>query len=731
MIERKFIINKMHCASCAQTIEKALKNLKGVFDCSVSFANSNAIVSFDDTLITEDQIINKIESLGYEALIADEQNYFELQKINRNLEIYNLKKLLVLSSIFTFLIFLISMPFKWFEIKIPFELELLVISASIVQFIVGARFYKSAFVAFKNKTINMDTLVVIGTSAAYFYSLYLLLIGKTEMLYFETSAVLITFILIGNYLVSVSRSKAYEALEKLVSLQPKIVRILKKGEELEIPIEQVKVDDIVVVKPGERISVDGVVVKGYSSVDESMISGESLPVEKTVGKKVFAGTLNQGGYLHIKVSRVGKEVLLNQIINLVFTAQQKKPPVQQFADKISSVFVPFVLLVAIFSSAYWFSVGKSFEFVLEVFVSVLIIACPCTLGLATPLALIVGSSKASKSGILIKEPAALERAREINTVVFDKTGTLTEGKPKVADIIPFKIEEKNVLFYAAIAERSSEHPLADAILSKAKDLNTPIPYPTKFKIFPSRGIFCKFKNNNILFGNKKLMSLFKLKLSREILKVIKRLESEGKTVMLLALNKKVVGIISAIDRLRPTAAEAIKKLQQNNMEVILLTGDNYRTATAIAKELNIDQKNVIAEVLPTQKAYQIEKLIGNGRKVAMVGDGINDSPALSKANLSIVMGCGSDISIEIGHIILLRNDPKDVLVALDISNKIFEKIKQNFFWAFIYNILGILFAAGFFYPFFGILLSPMIAGLAMSLSSVSVVLNSFSLKYSK
>ncbi|MCX8163139.1 MAG: heavy metal translocating P-type ATPase [Candidatus Micrarchaeota archaeon] len=727
---KKFLVSRMHCASCAQTIASTLEKTKGIKFVSVDFATSSGTVSFDESIINENKIVSIVKELGYGIEFFQEKDYFHKQQEEQKKEISELKLLLLISLFFTTPVFLISMPFKWFNISFPFDLEIVILCSSIVQFFVGFRFYKNAFGALKNKTATMDTLIVLGTSAAYFYSLYLVFfLNEKEMLYFETSAVLITFVLLGNFLVALSNAKASNAIQKLLLLQPSTTTLLKNGKEIQVPINQIKVGDIVLVKPGQKIPVDGIVLKGYSAVDESMISGESLAVEKTKGDKVFGGTLNQSGYLHIKATKIGEDMLLSQIVKLVIDAQQRKPPIQKLADKISSIFVPAVLIFAIISSAFWFFAGKDIPFILDIFVSILIIACPCALGLATPIAILVGTSKAAKEGILIKDPAALESVGKINTVIFDKTGTLTEGKPSVVDIISLSKYSKNeILFYAAVAEKGSEHPISKAILEEAKKFNLIIPYPDKSKIIVGKGIVANYKKNKIFFGNKKLYSLYKINVSKFETQ-INNLENEGKTAILLALNKKIIGLITVVDNLKPNSLLVIDKLKKMGKQTILLTGDNFRVAQAIGRHLKIDK--IISEVLPTTKAQEIIKLQKEGKIVAMVGDGINDSPALAQANVSIVMASGSDIALETGQIILLKNDPIHVLAALELNQIIFKKIKQNFFWAFIYNIFGLFLAAGIFYPSFGLLLNPMFAGLAMAFSSVSVVLNTFSLNYYK
>ncbi len=716
-------ISGMHCASCAQRIETTLKKLNGVIKVNVNFATEKANVEFDDSITNENEIKNAIEQLGYKV-IESEEEIIDKEKIEREKEIKKLKRLFLISLIFTIPIFLIAMPFKWFGIKLAYEGIILLLLATPVQFYIGYRFYKGAFYALKTKSANMDTLIAIGTSAAYFYSLFVLLFNG-ENLYFETSSVIITFITLGKWLEVKTKGKASEAIKKLIGLQPKTAIVIRNGKEIQIPIKDVVVGDIVVVKPGQKIPVDGIVIEGFSSVDESMITGESIPVEKKKGDKVIGGTINKHGSFKFKATKVGKDTVLYQIIKLVEEAQASKAPIQRLADKVSGYFVPVVIAIAILSFVVWYFVfGKSFVFALSIFIAVLIIACPCALGLATPTAIMVGTGKGAENGILIKNAEALENAHKLTTIIFDKTGTLTEGKPRVTDIIAIenKFNEKEILKLAAIAEKNSEHPLAEAIINKAKEEKIKIQDANFFEAIPGHGILAKYKKNIILFGNRNLMRKYKIRIDDKLEKKITNLENEGKTIMILALNKKIIGLIAAADTLKKFSREAIKKLQDMGKEVIMITGDNERTAKAIAKQLGISK--VLANVLPQEKEKEIEKLQKQGKIVAMVGDGINDAPALAKADIGIAIGAGTDIALETGQIVLIKNDLRDVVTAIDLSSYTIKKIKQNLFWAFFYNSAAIPIAAGLLYPFIGILLNPMIAALAMAFSSVSVVSNS-------
>ena len=719
-------ISGMHCISCAQKIESNLKKLNGITNVNVNFATEKATVEFDENLISENEINDAIEQLGYKVIKGISHEAKELvdkEKEEREKEVRNLKSLFIFSLVLSIPIFILSFP-EWFNIVVPYQNIVLLILATPIQFFVGYRFYKGAFFALKAKTANMDTLIAIGTSAAYFYSVLVTLTPLFgDHVYFDTSAIIITFVILGKWLEAVTKGKTSEAIKKLVGLQPKTATVIRDGKELQIPIKEVVVGDIVVVKPGQKIPVDGIVVEGFSSVDESMITGESTPVEKKKGDTVIGATINKYGSFKFRATKVGRDTVLSQIIKLVEEAQGSKAPIQRLADKISSYFVPAVILVAIASFSIWyFILEQSFIFSLSIFIAVLIIACPCALGLATPTAIIVGIEKGAENGVLIKSAEALENMYKLTTIVFDKTGTLTKGKPTVTDILEVhKLDKREIIKYAAISEKKSEHPLAEAILNKAKEEKIKIPDPESFEVIPGHGILAKYDGVTILFGNRSLMKKYKIEV-REVEKKINALENEGKTVMVLALNKKIVGLIAVTDTLKEFSREAVQKLHEMGKEVIMITGDNKRTANAIAKQLGIDY--VLAEVLPEEKEKEIDKLQKKNKFVAMVGDGINDAPALAKADVGITIGSATDIALETGQVVLIKNDLRDVVTAIDLSNYTIKKIKQNLFWAFFYNIAGIPIAAGLLYPFTGFLLNPMIAAVAMALSSVSVVSNS-------
>ena len=721
-------ISGMHCASCAQRIEKALKKSEGISNANVNYATEKATVDYDEKIITEDKILKIIENQGYKPFREDGKNP-DKENIERQNEIKKLKKLFFLSLALSIPIFIISIPLKWINVVLPYENIILLILATPVQFIVGYRFYKGAYSALKNKSANMDTLIAIGTSAAYFYSLFVVFLPNIlgNHVYFESAALIITFIILGKWLEAVTKGKASEAIKKLMGLQPKTALIVRNGKEIEVLLSQLKIGDIIIVKPGQKIPVDGIIVDGSSSVDESMITGESIPVEKKKNDTVIGATINKHGSFKFKATKIGKDTVLSQIIKLVEQAQGSKAPIQRLADKVSGIFVPAVILIAVTAFILWFFVfGQTFVFSLTVFVAILIIACPCALGLATPTAIMVGTGKGAENGILIKSSEALENAHKITTVVFDKTGTLTKGEPIVTDILPVgKVDKNEILKFAAIAEKKSEHPLAEAILNKAEEEKIKIADSKSFKAIPGYGIIANYDKKEIVFGNRNLMKKYNVKINTYEEK-ISVLENEGKTVMILALNNEFIGVIAVADTLKEYSKEAVEQLHKMGKEVIMITGDNKRTASGIAKQLGID--SVLAEVLPEDKEKEVAKLQKQGKVVAMVGDGINDSPALAKADIGIAIGAGTDIALETGQIVLVKNDLRDVVTAIDLSNYTIKKIKQNLFWAFFYNSIGIPVAAGLLYPFTGFLLNPMIAGAAMAFSSVSVVSNSLLMK---
>jgi len=643
-----------------------------------------------------------------------------------------MKKLKILAAFGIF----VSLPvlLMSFGIDVPYESYILFALATPVQFIAGWRFYKGMYDALKVKSAGMDTLIATGTSAAWLYSTLATFFPSIFgiELYFDASVVIITLILVGKLLEETAKGKASESIKKLMGLQAKTATIVRAGKEIEVPIEEVKVGDIVIVKPGEKIAVDGIVTDGYSAVDESMITGESMPIGKKAGDEVIGSTINKSGLLKFRATKVGADTVLANIIRIVHEAQTSKAPIQNLADRVASYFVPVVVLVAIGSSILWFALSGNFIFALTIFISVLIIACPCALGVATPTAILVGTGLGADNGILIKSGEALEATHKIDTIIFDKTGTLTKGQPEVTNIVAVKdaekgYDEKDVLLYAAIAERGSEHPIADAIVKKAKEDNHKIPDAASYHAHAGKGIEAKYNSRQLLVGTRTMMKENNIDVSI-VESEMNKLEEEGKTPVIVAYDEKVIGIIAVADTTTEFSRDAVAELKKMKKEVWMITGDNERTARAIAKEVGVDEDKIMAQVLPQDKARKVKELQEKGRKVAAVGDGINDAPMLAQADVGIAIGSGTDVAMETGGIVLIKNDLRDVVTAIDLSNFTIRKIKQNLFFAFMYNTAGIPIAAGLLYPFFGFLLSPMIAGAAMAFSSVSVVGNSLLMK---
>jgi Cu+-exporting ATPase len=602
-----------------------------------------------------------------------------------------------------------------------------------IQFVFGWRFYRGTYDAIRNRMGNMDTLIALGTSAAWAYSTGVTFFPSFfpfSGVYFDTAAVIITLILTGRFLEHLSKGRASEAVRKLMDLQPRLAHIIRDGKEIEIPVEQIELGDIFVVRPGEKVPVDGMVVEGYSSVDQSMITGESIPVEKNLNDEVIGGTINKTGMLKAKATKVGQDTTLAQIVKLVEEAQIGRAPIQKLADRVATYFVPAVILIALSSALAWYFIGNiGLQFSLLAFVSVTVIACPCALGIATPAALLVGTSKGAQNGILIKGGDYLEIAHKITTIVFDKTGTLTVGKPSVTDVISYgKYTADTVLMFAASVEKGSEHPLAEAIEKEATSRSLELVNPSEFEAIPGKGVKATIRGKEILLGNRKLMTEIGVNLSK-IEEKTKELEKDGKTVMFTVVDGKIAGVIGAADTLKEYAANAVAELKKIGIEVIMLTGDNETTAKAIAKKLGVEK--IFAEVLPQQKEAVIERLRNEGKVVAMVGDGINDAPALAKADVGIAIGSGTDVAKETGGIVLVKEDLRDVVTAIKLSKSTVRKIKQNLFWAFAYNAALIPIAAGALVPFFGAQVYevlPFLAAGAMAFSSVTVVSNSLLLE---
>ncbi|HHX79551.1 MAG TPA: copper-translocating P-type ATPase [Acholeplasmataceae bacterium] len=726
----------MTCAACARAVENSLKKIEGVEKVNVNYASEKAQVTFLANKVKIKDLKEAIKRAGYKPLDVEREDNEALRK-KREQKIMLFK--LIIASIFTIPLFYIAMghmlnwPLPEFlnpeTNPVNFALTQLILVVPVIG--VGYRFYTSGFSKLFRRQPNMDSLIAIGTGAAFVYGVYAFIRilqgdhSQAMNLYFESAGVIITLIMLGKYLELLSKGRTGEAIKKLMGLRPKTARVLINGVEEEISIENVEVGSIVIVRPGESIPVDGVIIEGNTSIDESMLTGESIPVEKGPNDKVIGASINKNGYIKFKATQVGKDTVLAQIIKFVEEAQGSKAPIAKMADIIASYFVPVVIIIATISALAWFIAGRETTFALSIFISVLVIACPCALGLATPTAIMVGTGKGAENGVLIKNGEALEVAHNIDTIVFDKTGTITEGKPKVTDIVTiFGKTEAEILQYAASAEVASEHPLGEAIVEAAKKRSIELLSFSDFEYLPGQGLKVMVASTPVLIGNQRLLSNFNIENSLE--SEAEALSREGKTAMYVVLSEKLVGIIAVADVLKETSKKAIDHLHKIGIEVAMITGDNRLVAEAIATEVSIDR--VLAEVLPQDKAEEVKKLQAEGKKVAFVGDGINDAPALAQADIGIAIGSGTDIAMESADIVLIKSDLLDVVTAIKLSKRTITNIKQNLFWAFIYNTVGIPIAAGLLYLFGGPLLNPMIAGAAMAFSSVSVVLNALRLK---
>ena len=735
MRDYTFKVEGMSCSACANRVERITKKIDGVESANVNFATEKLTVRVDAEKVRYSDIKLAVDKAGFK-LIKEEDQIKEVSKKKDESKI--LLNRFIFSLIFTVPLLIISMghmvgmplPSIIDPMKNPLNFALVQLVLTIPVMVAGYKFYKIGYKNLFKLSPNMDSLIAIGTSAAVAYGLfaiYKILNGKTHYamhLYFESAVVILTLITLGKYLEAVSKGKTSEAIKKLMGLAPKTATIIKNGKEVSIPIEEVIVGDIILVKPGEKLPVDGEIIEGSTSIDESMLTGESIPVEKNIGSTVIGASINKAGFIKYKATKVGKDTALAQIVKLVEEAQGTKAPIAKMADIIAAYFVPTVMALAIIAAVGWLIAGESTVFALTIFISVLVIACPCALGLATPTAIMVGTGKGAENGVLIKGGEALETTYKIDTIVFDKTGTITEGKPKVTDIICNGIKEEEVLVLAASAEKGSEHPLGEAIVREAEDRSLEFKSLEHFKAVPGHGIEVTIEGKDILLGNKKLM--IENNINIESLHVESdRLATEGKTPMYIAINNKLSGIIAVADTVKENSKAAIEELKKMNVNVAMITGDNKKTAEAIAKSVGIDI--VLAEVLPEDKANEVKKLQKQNRKVAMVGDGINDAPALVQADVGIAIGSGTDVAIESADIVLMKSDLKDVVTAIRLSKATIKNIKENLFWAFGYNVLGIPVAMGVLHIFGGPLLNPMIAAAAMSFSSVSVLLNALRL----
>ncbi|MBI2046040.1 MAG: copper-translocating P-type ATPase [Parcubacteria group bacterium] len=736
----------MDSPHCAMIVENALKKLDGIKRIAAHFANQKADVFFDSPMTIE-TILKTITDAGYTPIIIDEKNkdeadtWLDTEKIEREKQARVLKRKLFVGGFLSIAIFIGSFP-EWFPFAPSFLLNhwILFLLATPVQFWVGSQFYSGLRLLFKYRTADMNTLIAIGTLAAYFYSASVVLFpdffvksGIAPSIYFDTSAIIITFILLGKYFEALMRGRASEAIKKLLGLESKTAKVLRDGKEIEIEIAQVRLGDLLIVRPGEKIPVDGIITEGDSEIDESMVTGESMPVRKTVGSAVIGSTVNTFGAFTFRATKIGKDTVLARIIKMVEEAQGSKAPIQHLADVVASYFVPATLGIALLTFLVWFFLGEApaFQFALVNFVAVLIIACPCALGLATPIAIMVSSGNAASKGILVKDAASLEIINKIDTIIFDKTGTLTEGRPQLTDIVSFDtgISEQTLLQYGASISQKSSHPLDTAIIAEAKKKSIVL-YPSEgFQTISGKGLkgllALDSKKAEIYFGNRALVSSVGLDLSVYEEKIT-LFEDAGKTAMILVLDKKIIGVLAVADVLKKEARKAVSLLSKSGIDVWMLTGDNARAALAIANQAGI--KRVMSEILPDKKSEKVSELQAQGHIVAMVGDGINDAPALTQAHVGIAMGGGTDIAMESASITLLRGDLLLIPEAIGLSKRTMRVIKQNLFWSFFYNTAFIPIAAGVLFPFFGILLNPIFAGIAMALSSISVVGNSLRLR---
>lgn len=735
-----FNVTGMSCASCARTVENALNKNEDI-KASVNIATEKVNIEYDENKYNFEKIKKIVENSGYglvETLSEEQKMQMYEDKIK------SLKNKLILAAVFAIPLIYISMG-HMMGIHLPdivnpkknaaiYSIVQLLLTIPVVY--AGKDFFIHGFKNLVRKSPTMDSLIAMGASAAIIYSLYATYMTITVdpeyhmNLYFESAGTIITLILLGKLLEARTKGQTSSAIKKLIGLQPKKAKIIENGVEKEVLIENIKVGDIIVVKPGEKIAVDGKIVSGNTSVDEAMITGESIPVSKNPGDKVIGGSINKNGSIQFEATEIGKDTVLSQIIKLVEEAQGSKAPISRMADIVAGYFVPIVIVIATVTGIIWFISGSGLTAALTFFISVLVIACPCALGLATPTSIMVGTGKGAENGILIKSGEALETAHKIKTVVLDKTGTITKGKPILTDLKVYNnFDENEILQLAASAENNSEHPLAEAIVNGAKERNVEFKQYDKFRAMPGYGIRATIDEKEIQIGNRKLMASRKIS-TEDAEKDYEILSNEGKTPMFISVNNELAGLIAVADVVKETSKGAIERMHKLGLKVIMLTGDNEKTAKYIAKEVGID--SVIAEILPFQKSEEVKKLQEAGEFVAMVGDGINDSPALAQANVGIAIGSGTDVAIESADIVLIRNDLNDVAGAIALSKATITNIKENLFWAFFYNVIGIPFAAGIFYAFFnGPKLDPMIAAFAMSLSSVSVLMNALRLKFFK
>lgn len=738
-------IGGMSCAVCAKRVEKAISELEGVADVNVNFAAEKAFVTYNPQKVRPSAMKEAVLKAGYQPLENKGAGAEDEDRKRREKEINTMKKKFIAAAIFAFpLLYIAMVPMIKFVslpgakmldglmMNYPLFYALLEFFLTVPVICVGYRFYTVGFKSLFQKSPNMDSLIAVGTTAAVAFSLYnTFQIAKgnfqaVHSLYFESAGVIITLILLGKMLEAVSKGKTGEAIKKLMGLAPKTAFVIQNGAETEIPAEEVEIGDIIIVKPGSKIPVDGVVIEGHTAIDESMLTGESMPVDKKAGDKVYAASLNTTGTVKFRAEKVGSDTALAQIIKLVEQAQGSKAPIAKLADIVAGYFVPAVIAIAVASGIAWFIGTGDFKFALTIFISVLVIACPCALGLATPTAIMVGTGKGAENGILIKSGEALETAHKINAIILDKTGTITEGKPSVTDLIcASNFTQEKLLQLVASAEKNSEHPLGQAIVRGAQEKSLALLEAENFNSITGQGIEAQIAGLSVFVGNRKMMEEKNISV-KELEKDADKLAEEGKTPVFVATDGQPAGIVAVADVVKKSSRAAIESLHKMGIEVAMITGDNKKTAEAIARQVGIDR--VLAEVLPQDKAFEVKKLQQEGRKVAMVGDGINDAPALAQSDIGIAIGSGTDVAMESADIVLMHSDLTDVPTAILLSKKTIRNIKQNLFWAFGYNTIGIPVAAGVLYLFGGPLLNPMLAAAAMSLSSVSVLTNALRLK---
>lgn len=759
-MKEKFNVTGMTCSACSASVEKNVKKLDGAKDVNVNLLTNSMTVEYDETILNNNEIINTVKNAGYEASVYRKTDETDNKKVRTQGQEENdtakaqekeLKDRVIVSFIFLIPLFYIAMgpmvnlPIPSFltgyENAISFAFTQFLLTLPIVY--VNRKYYSIGFKTLFRANPNMDSLIALGSGAALVYGIFAiyrigyglahgdidLVMQYSHDLYFESAGMILALITMGKYLEARSKGRTSEAISKMLDLAPKIATVIRDGNEVEVPVEEVIIDDILVVRPGQNIPVDGLITEGNASIDQSALTGESIPVEKNVGDKVIAATTNKTGYFKFKATQVGEDTTFAHIIELVQEASSSKAPISKLADKISGIFVPVVIIIAVIASIVWLLLGYPFEFAMSIGIAVLVISCPCALGLATPVAIMVATGKGASHGILIKSAEALETLHSVSSVVLDKTGTITEGQPKVTDIIVFnELAESEFLRIAASIEKPSEHPLAEAIINKAKEENIDTTEVDSFKAVSGRGIEAVIHGKEYKAGNFAYMKENDIDVEDHIVTADK-FADEGKTPLFFAENKNLVGVIAVADVIKATSKTAIKQLQNMGMHIVMLTGDNIKTANAIQKQLEID--HVVADVLPQDKEREIRKLQESGSKVAMIGDGINDAPALARADVGVAIGAGTDVAIESADIVLMNSNLQDAVVAIELSKATIKNIKQNLFWAFFYNTLGIPLAAGILYIPFALTLNPMFAAAAMSLSSVFVVTNALRLRFFK